>query len=195
MTMRSKLRPQSTIKVIGVGIVAMCAFGASAVVASNSGAHTLPPAKQAFLDREAQVRAQAAASNAAAGIAKSNAPAPSAAPPGSQMALDPESQAGDGILIQSSVPPAGEQDTIVKNRWYLSLGSAGILVVYAGCDATVQSEGVVLVSRGSGAPIDRFVAPGGHGCLAIVGASARTLQLAAADGFTIQFDVRTSAFT
>jgi hypothetical protein len=175
-------------------IAAIALLGMTTVIASNSGSPAVPPAKQAYVDREIQVRDQAAARNTAQGINKANAPPPAAAPPGSQMATDPHAAAGDGVIIESTVAPAGETGTVVKNRWYLSLGNAGFLAIFAGCNANVLPEGVVLVSRGPGAPVERFVAPGSHGCLTITGATGRTLRLVAVDGFTIQFDSTTLAF-
>jgi hypothetical protein len=177
------------------GVVAATALlGITTVIASNSGSPTIPPAKQAYIDREAQSREQAAARNAAQGVSKSNAAPAVAAPSGSQMPTDPQSAAGDGVIIMSTVTPAGETGTVVKNRWYLPLGNAGFLAVFAGCDTNVPSEGVVLVSHGPGAPVERFVLPGSHGCLSITGATGRTLRLTAVDGFTIQFDSTAQAF-
>ncbi len=191
-------RPRSFLtsaRLLLCGVVAVTALlGMTTVIASNVGSSVLPSAKQAYLDREAQRRDQAAARNTAQHINKSNAPAPPVAPPGSQMATDPQLAAGDGVIIQSTVAPAGETGTVVKNRWYLSLGNAGFIVVFAGCDSNVPSEGVVLVSRGPGSPVDQFVAPGAHGCLSITGATGRTLQLVAVDGFIIQFDSTARAF-
>jgi hypothetical protein len=185
----------TTARLILLGVIAAtAALGTTAVIASNSGSPTVPPAKQAYLDREAQARDQAAARNAAQGITKANAPAPGAAPLGGQMATDPQSAAGDGVIIESTVAPAGETGTLVKNRWYLSLGNAGFLAVFAGCDSNVPSEGVVLVSHGPGAPVERFVLPGSHGCLSITGATGRTLRLVAVDGFTTNFDSSAQAF-
>jgi hypothetical protein len=196
MKTRSRRNSFTGARAVLLGVVATVAMaGVSTVVASNIGSPPkIPPAKQAYLDREAQARAQAASRNAAQGITKSNAPSPAPAPPGSQMALDPQVTAGDGVIIQSNVAPAGETGTTIENRWYLSLGSAGSLVVFAGCDSSAPSQGVVLVTRGPGSPVERFAAPGAHGCLSITGAAGRTLQLVAVDGFTTKFDSTAHAF-
>jgi hypothetical protein len=181
-------------KVLLAATVAVGLAGVTSAIASTLGASSLPPAKQAYLDIQTQRQKDAAARNAAQGITKSNAPALPTVPPGSQVAMDPQTKAGDGVIIQSNVAPAGDTDTIVKNRWFLSLGSAGVLVVFAGCDVKTPSEGVVLVSRGPGAPIDRFVSPGAHGCVWITGANGRILDIVAADGFRIQFDAANLTF-
>jgi hypothetical protein len=102
--------------------------------------------------------------------------------------------AGDDVIVESTVAPAGVQGVVVKNRWFPSVGPATVLTVYAGCDSNVVSRGLILVSRAPGGPISRLVAPGAHGCLTIVGAAGRTLDLVAADGFKFRFDVASLSF-
>jgi len=174
--------------------VGLALWGANSVIASNFASPTIPPAKQAYLDQDAQRRADAASRNASQGVTKSKAQPPAAAPAESPLALDPQQRAGDGVLIQSSVPPAGEINTTVKNRWYLSLSDGGSLVIYAGCNSKVHSEGVVLVARQPTSPVARYIAPGAHGCLTITNAAGRILTLVAADRHVLRFDAATMQF-
>jgi len=161
------------------------AVGVTSAVAASRSAATPPPAKQAYLDREKALRDQAAARNAALGITKANGPAAKFVPAAGPVLMDPQVPAGDGAIVQSTVAPAGDTSTIVRNRWYPSTGN---LTVFAGCDSTVPSEGIVLVTHVPGGQITRIIAPGAHGCLTVVGATGKTLELIATDGFSLRFD-------
>lgn len=155
---------------------------------------TLPPEKQADIDAQANARAAAAAANARAGIIKANDPGRPPESAGDQGAIpQPHIAAGSGTLVEWDQPAPGSSLPVL-NQWFEDSGDGVFVSVYAGGDPASRNASVIQVALG-GLPggfvrkVERYDAPGGHGPLRIVGATAEVLELAAADGSILHFDV------
>jgi hypothetical protein len=183
-----------------VAVVASCAVGPGAIssdaptrTASAAREMTLPPNKQADEDRRLAALAAASADAAARGITKADDPGPpTPGPSEADIILDPHFNAGAGMVIQSTDPAPGV-DAVITGYWFEDRGNSHFVSVFAGRDAKNQSQGVVLVTFGL-PDVLRFNAPGAHGRLEIVGAVGEVLDLRAADGAALRFDVTALKF-
>ena len=156
-------------------------------------ASSLPPGKQADLDRQNAALASAQAANEANGITKAQDPGPPTGPSDTGVILDPHFPAGAGTVFETSDPAPGS-DAVIINRWYENKGDSDFVTVFAGRDALNDSEGLLLVTYGMPGDLHRFDAPGAHGALRIVGAAGDVLAIRATDGHSYQFDVSALAF-
>ncbi len=195
-------RGSAAVVVFALVTLAACVPGGALTTGSTSPTatasftpeNTLPPDKQADADRIAAALASASAANASLGITKdADSGSPKPGPTADQTTLEPHVPAGAGTIIESSDPAPGVNAPIT-NRWFASLGTGGFVSVFAGRDATDESQGLVLVTYGMPGDVQRFDAPGAHGALDIIGAVDDVLSLRAADGTTISFDVSTLSF-
>lgn len=177
---------------VAAGGTGAAAVPAVALATASTSPQSLPPDKQAYLDRQAQMQVSTAAMAANAGITKASAPTPPPLPPGAT-ALAPMTSAGDGTIVDSSASPPGVNAKIT-NRWYEQLTTGDFVVVFAGAPSGSTTTGLVLVTAGPGTPARTFTAPGHHGALTILGAGGQTLSLRAADGTLLSFDVSTLSF-
>jgi hypothetical protein len=174
----------------GVGAGALATPSTSA---SATPEDTLPPDKQAELDRDLQAMASAEAANESLGITKANDPGRPLPGPTDGAILEPHFVAGAGMVIESTYPAPG-MDAPVTNVWFEDRGGSDFTTVFAGRDAKDVSQGLVLVTHGMPGDVQRFDAPGAHGALEVVGAVGELLTLRAADGATQYFDAASLSF-
>jgi hypothetical protein len=196
----SARHPQPPLLVAGGFLLALAACSArgvaapptsTSVAASEQPTDTLPSDKQAELDRIAQQLASAQAQYS--GVPKSgDSGSPKPEDSAGQTILEPHYDAGAGTVIETSDPPPGS-DAVISNRWFERRAGGTFIVVYAGRDGTVTTDGLVLLYDGS-PQVQRIDAPVGHGALHIVGATGEVLDLQAADGATLKFDAASRSF-
>ncbi len=158
-------------------------FLARPTVAQSPTPDVLPPAKQAILAKQ-DAAISVGQSLAASRPKSADTATPVPADPGSYVA--PHFAIGSGNVVATTDPPPGDNGEIaVVTEWVRDPASP---TVFTGSDPTDPSAGVVLAQTGEhGQPL-RLVVPG-HGALTIIGGSDTSLQLLAADGTTMTYDV------
>lgn len=165
--------------------------------ATDAGERSLLQTKLGDVQRERNEelngRAADTTPNNAAAKAKIDAQATAAAAADHPLPHLPWLPAGDGFIVEGSVPLVSK-DISVRNNWFREEPGNTQRAVYAGALAADPSQGVLVVGiegadGPSGKAVGKVLTPERHGALRVTGATASVLTVVATDGTSYQFDV------